>query len=406
MRSKTIFSNLHLALFFIGGALLGLGNAWGDGEALHIIANISVIVALLVMLANIFTRGAGAMLAPGGLMLFILALFYFYTTAVYSVPTIDAKNISHPISLMWWIQYGKMGLSALVIGVSAHNNKQTFAAILGFCICCFFIAVGFISFTIITTGEAVYGKMSNPLTGLSMSSPGMMSLIVFLPSLMAGIVLSSEKNLRIITLPALVLTYFFASLAGYFYASRSVFIILLVVIPSLALGIYLLKTKLQEINKIVLSLALFLGGGFIMLALHFLRRPVEGNIVHDLRIQMMASFFSQVSQAPFAHPTVPLAMQAATTVHYFHNFFADAYRLSGPFCFLAALLLVVTIGARVFMLSLTQRSGVMMIVLFFVTLSILLSSVVPEGEFQPLLLLLLIGGTTETLLRLKSIEKA
>jgi hypothetical protein len=121
---------------------------------------------------------------------------------------------------------------------------------------------------------------------------------------------------------------------------------------------------------------------------------------------MVQTFACQIFEAPFAHARVPIAIQIRAESHYFHNFFADADRLSGFLSFLFATVLAGLVGVATLWSALVGPAGRVLLFSLLPTFLILNTSVVPEGEFQPIALLLLIGGAALGILQSRRVGSA
>jgi apolipoprotein N-acyltransferase len=87
------------------------------------------------------------------------------------------------------------------------------------------------------------------------------------------------------------------------------------------------------------------------------------------------------------------------SLQWFHNFFADIHRLSGFWGLLSAVILVSYIFVRLlYLIKLDRRIGLFLMAVTIPCFFIMNTSVVPEGERQPFLLLLAIGAITEVIL--------
>lgn len=81
---------------------------------------------------------------------------------------------------------------------------------------------------------------------------------------------------------------------------------------------------------------------------------------------------------------------------WFHNFFADVHRISGFWALLAAIILVSYIFIRLIALfRVNKKFGGFLLAVAIPTFLIMMTSVVPEGEKQPFILMLLIGSVCE-----------
>jgi hypothetical protein len=88
-----------------------------------------------------------------------------------------------------------------------------------------------------------------------------------------------------------------------------------------------------------------------------------------------------------------------TDMQWFHNFFADVHRLSGFWALLTAIILMTYIFYRIIcVIRIEQRVGLFLMAIAIPCFLIMNTSVVPEGERQPFLLMLAIGAISEVLI--------
>ena len=393
---ECIKNNALIAFLFAGGISLGFGNTWS--HELTRISDIALILAALcILIANCNSKNWSY--THWGAVLVGLGLVYSIAFTFLDVATVDANNNIHINNKNWLFNYSKMCLAALLLGLSTRSVRDMFSVVLGFSITTFFLVIAFAIATWNYSGKTVYGHIYNALDRVDINSAGMMSLLIVLPCFLSAlfIIHNDRKNLIKISV---FFTFLLASILAYCFESRSVFIILYLLIPIqlICLGIAYSRWKIPKFT-IFRCMGLSLVIVIVIAALEHLKRPIGTNIVHDGRIKMLSSFIHQLLINPFNHALVPKEIQFETTTHYFHNFFADAHRLSGFWGFLSAVILVAFIGYRTLTAAQVSDFGKVMLLLFIPTFLILNTSVVPEGEFQPILLILLIGGCSESILR-------
>lgn len=128
--------------------------------------------------------------------------------------------------------------------------------------------------------------------------------------------------------------------------------------------------------------------------IEFLTRKVDAGIFFDARIQMFKFWMNQFLTNPFIVPAVgPPPWQF---YQHFHNLFADIHRISGVWALCAAAGLILYIFIRlIYLVYCNKQIGYYLLSVAIPLMSIMLSSVVPEGEKQPFLALLLIGAISE-----------
>ena len=383
--------------FFVAGLLLGLGNTWT--VQLESVANAALISAVLLGIFSIGINRAGFGVRTGEVVLWALFAAYIFTSVHFNEPTIGGNGEIYINNANWWMNYGKMGFAAMAAGTFSLTRRNAAALLLGFCTSGFLLVLIFAACTYAATGAAVCGTLHNVLDGTVVNTAGLMSLLVFLPCLAAG--WAFMHSFRGPALLAVVPVYLVATAVGYLYASRTVFVTLWMVVPAL-LAIFSWRGLVRNTAKALLvSLAIALA---VLLLVQYLKRPINFEILRDARFTMyLSSFIEQVVRDPFQHAHVDRVLVAEGKLYiWFHNFFADAHRLSGFWCLLSATGMILYIGVRIVMAAIVSDEGKVLLMLFIVTSLILCTSVVPEGEFQPILLVLILGGCAEGIHRRRS----
>lgn len=379
-------------LFIVFGILLGMGNIWPAYQG----TISSILLGLAVGIAFFSLAAKRKNLFQFTVVVFLLAL-YGSTSVFFNLPTTDGKGVSHLNNSGWWITYFKMLIASLLVGFFAVNEKERIKTLIAFCGTGVFIGVAFALYSIFYGNGVDYGNIWNCFTGRCMNSPGIMSLIIPLPVLLFARKITYKTQL----LPVF-LAYCVVSILAFGYASRSVFLILYLIVPVVALFITIFYFKnYKSIIYVLLTLAVFCVLGYTIL--EFSSREIDFNIFKDGRFIAYKYYFHNLLWDPFAYPRVPAAFEQNSS-HHFHNFFADAHRLSGFWSFLSAVLLVGYIGIRVLQAAIKAPEGRMLLMVLIPVFLILNTSVVPEGEFQPILLILLLGGCAESILREKRMQ--
>jgi len=274
--------------------------------------------------------------------------------------------------------------------------------------------LGTLLFCLITIGASValepppyYGRLIYILSTQVFSirsyvnSPGVSNLLCFFPIVfMASLLLNPLQRPK--GFWVLGITGFFLSLcAAIIINQRSYFLVTLLIEPILV-GIFLaLQRSWRAVAGIIIALACYPG---LWLANSILpnspwNRPLNGGLMHDGRFQMLSYWFKHLIQDPFTRIEVgpaPLNMYP-----WFHNFFADIHRLSGFWALVAAALLISYIFYRLILLIRIDRSmGFFLLAIAIPMFLIMNTSIVPEGERQPFLLLIFIGVICEKFLTL------
>jgi hypothetical protein len=272
--------------------------------------------------------------------------------------------------------------------------------------------MGATMFGVITIGASIaletplyYGKLVNILTTKIfiarsfINSPGVANLLCFFPNaFIAGFLL--KKNQRPWGFWPLGLVGLALSLwAAMIIDQRSYFVITFLICPTLV-SIFLIF----QLDWRGLVFTIFLLGAYsILWSLNesffagFLARPVTISLLHDTRFEMLFFWIRHLINDPFAR--ILVGPEQWKDLLWFHNFFADVHRLSGFWALSAAVLLVGYIFFRLLMLIRFDRAmGLFLMAIAIPMLLIMCTSVVPEGERQPLFLLIFIGIICEKLL--------
>lgn len=233
----------------------------------------------------------------------------------------------------------------------------------------------------------------------SLNTPGIANLLSLFPAaFLAGILLNSNqrpKGFWILGATGLTLSLVGAVAIG----QRSYFVLVLAIMP-LIVGFFLLL-----LGRWRFSLAVFFSIASYPILLRvdqllgtgFLSRVVNHGLLSDARFVMFQFWLEHLIENPFKRTEVGPAPW--DTLQWFHNFFADVHRLSGFWALLAAVILVSYIFFRVLcVIKREKRLGLFLMSMAIYCFLIMNTSVVPEGERQPFLLLLAIGVISEVIL--------
>ena len=133
------------------------------------------------------------------------------------------------------------------------------------------------------------------------------------------------------------------------------------------------------------------------MGMNFLYRPIDQTFFNDARFQMFRYWIDHLAINPFQRIEVGPAQWA--DLQWFHNFFADIHILSGFWALITAVILVAYIFIRILcVIRRDKRFGLFLMAIFIPCFLIMNTSVVPEGERQPFLLLLALGAIAEVVL--------
>lgn len=231
------------------------------------------------------------------------------------------------------------------------------------------------------------------------NSPGISNLLCFVPIVFwAGLLLDEDSRPRGMILMGLIASLF-AVFAAIQLQQRTFFLLVLVLQPVL-IGLLLMLLKRYYTGLMLFSICLiypillWLEGFF---GITILPRKLDANLLTDARVEMFRFWFSHVWKDPWSR--VEVGPAPWDSLYWFHNFFADVHRLSGlkpvlATCAFFGLLFIRTI----YLLWLRPAWGAFVLAVAFPTFMIANTSVVPEGERQPFLFLVLLYSICECLL--------
>ena len=228
------------------------------------------------------------------------------------------------------------------------------------------------------------------------NTPGMANLLCLFPAaFLAGTLLKPSQRPKWFWVTG-ILGFALSLGAAVALGQRSYFFLILVIEPMiLAFFLLLLKSwrPLMAICSLLLSYPI-LRWADQAAGTAFLYRPLDQNLFHDARFQMIQYWFNHFVENPFQRSEVGPAPWS--DLQWFHNFFADIHRLSGFWALLAAVVLIGFIFFRLFwVIKIDKRFGLFLMAIAIPCFLIMNTSVVPEGERQPFLLLLTIGAIAE-----------
>lgn len=232
-----------------------------------------------------------------------------------------------------------------------------------------------------------------------LNTPGISSLLTLFPlAFIAGVILNSDQRPKHYWL--LGITGFAFSLAAATVISQRSFYVIVLFIEPIIVGFFLLLTRswhrfFAVISLIAIYPILWLLDQLPRLA--FLNRPLDRSLVSDARFQMFQFWLERVIKNPF--DVIEVGPAQWSSLQWFHNFFADVHRLSGFWTLLIAIILMAYIFYRIIcVIRIDQRVGLFLMAVAIPCFLIMNTSVVPEGEVQPFLLMLAIGAISEALI--------
>lgn len=234
----------------------------------------------------------------------------------------------------------------------------------------------------------------------SINTPGISNLLCLFPTaFIAGLILKPNERPCLFWSVGIV-GFSLSIAAAVLIGQRSYFVIVFVIDPIIA-GVFLLIQRSWHsffavvLSTLTLPLMMLLNESTTISFV--LKRFQEHRLIHDGRFQMLQYWIKHLLANPLDQ--IKVGPEAWAHLQWFHNFFADVHRLSGFWALLAAITLIALIFYRLIHLIKTEtRLGFFLATIATTCLLIINTSVVPEGEKQPFLLLLAIGAITEVVL--------
>lgn len=293
---------------------------------------------------------------------------------------------------------------AVVLPAFMSDKTDALKLVWYFCFGAFVFAAATVIVTVILKLPPYYGQIVD-LRFLARgviafgNTPGIANLLTFMPiAFLASLLLPAIQNSRWFLGVSLVATVLSVACA-LVLQQRSFFVIGLMIEPILA-GVLMLSIGRVRAGLVVFSIMLVyplllwidshLGTGFLY-------RRIDTGIFLDARIQMFSHWLHLILADPFTRQLVGPAPW--DILPHFHNFFADIHRVSGLWALCATVTLTLYIFVRLIWLTIQDRlAGAYLLAIAIPAFLIMVSSVVPEGEKQPFIALLLVAGICERLL--------
>lgn len=381
----------EIAIFVLFG-LMGMGHSWPQ----HTLTFEYYSIALFFVVLGISAIQSGAFpnVSRGGLILIATASLFSISFWALSAPAPRINGASTVMPFQWWKEIDIAIILASVVGIIISTRKEAVVAIVGFCLTISVFESYCVLYTIIWKVQE-QGLVWNPFAGYCYASSGICNLIVFFPVFIASYIFFRDrsKKIKIWHYITLILAYLLISFEAIILKERAVFAILYVVITGLIIF------NCWRVKKIIMKNAI---GIFVGIALLFfivissMHRPVS--MLNDARFTLYKSFINQFIKSPFTHAQVDFDSQKTMGVWWFHNFFADVDRSSGFIPYALSIILVGYIGIRIIYAYKIKTSHSYILPIFICMFLIINTSVVPEGEFQPLTLIVILGSINEALL--------
>ncbi len=373
---------------------LGVGNSWwSHTQEVRVFAVYAFEIA--AVLWGIATFRHLPIRFGSAFFLLLVALFLFLYRVGHAPLAVDGRAalVLHDY---WWQNLIWMAGLASLLGMLLLTPMSFYWVTGAFCFSVSGVGVAFCIATFflpgVELGEAVY----NVFEGCMINRAGVMNLLIMFP-IFWGAFTMFTKGGKWWKLTVLVVSYLLVAGLGFAHQSRTVLLVLFVVVPlSLGVAAFLPRreARIEGNDRLPWKKVGVFGvlGLLILIAINgFAVRAIPLNIFSDGRFTVYFSmFWEQFSSNPAMYSVLPANGQP-----WFHNFFADMHRSSGLGALALSFVLVVWIVGRCVQWALREDAGRVGLGLLIPLVLVLLTSVVPEGEFQPLLLLLLLGGASE-----------
>lgn len=335
-------------------------------------------------------------------------LVFLSTLSLFFINYIGAYIPYHPetLAMPWayfWVLLALCILSILWVTLFNQDN-ELIGFIWMFCLGSVLFCIATVSFAIWLQKPPFYGTVIDirylPFgVHKFINTPGISNLLSLFPAVfIAGLLLEPKQRPRwywALGISGLALSLIAAIAIG----QRSYFVVVLFIMP-LVVAVFLLLLKSWRVFIVICTLLI----SYPLLrwldqatGANLLNRPIDQSIMNDGRFQMFQYWLQHITANPFQRIEVGPAQWSY--LQWFHNFFADIHRLSGFWALLAAIILVSYIFIRLIkLIQVNRRMGFFLMAIAIPCFLIMNTSVVPEAERQPFLLLLAIGAISEVIL--------
>ncbi len=379
-----IFSLFAVALIAVGGIT----------NYTLLIETIAALLIILVFINN--CKPILAKINKNQLFLLFCSILFIALFWLLSAPLPKYNGESTIWPAYWWERLAFDTLLAVLVGFLISDSKHAITSIGIFCTVPTVMITGAVIYSVVH-GLSLYVTTYSPYLDGRVSNAGLCNQLLYLPAFLFFYVFSSKEKQTNSNLLSLLILYIFVSIECFLLQKRVAFIVLYFLVP---LSVIVVKVREKKISfkHVIASAALLLIGatGFVIIATK-MARPI--NVFNDPRIHLHWSFLKQL----LSHPLINASLEMHHQIDYgniwwFHNFFADVHRSSGIIPFVISIILIGFIGLRIIYHVFYKTGSIILFFMFLFVMLLLSSSVVPEGEFHPLLLVLLLGSINESLL--------
>ncbi len=385
----------RLLFSYIAVSLTAIGNITNHTIGIEIIALCSISIALALNICDgrklYITWWQGALL--------LLTILFGATFWKFSSPAPTYHGVSTCMPIGWWKEIGVAMLLSVLVGMVFNDAHEAIVAIGLFCVVPTIMNSYSVIYSLIS-GPTITETTYSPFLGVKIANAGLCNQLVYLPAFCFFYVCCLKMRQNKTAIILLGILYIFISAECYILQRRVVFIVLYIFVPFAWIAMQIIKKNIRKKQVLTTAALLIVSGlGFILITSK-MGRPI--NILNDPRFHFEWSFLQQFLHNPLKNAILDVCYQKQYEVWWFHNFFADVHRSSGFIPFVLAVILIGFIGGRICYYVFYRGGNMLFLFMFLFVFLILNSSVVPEGEFQPLLLVLMLGSLNEALLAQRS----
>jgi len=376
---------------YIAVLLIAIGNITNHTIGIEIIALCSISIALALKVFD----GSKVYISWGQYALLVLTIVFGIIFWKFASPTPTYHGVSTCMPISWWKEITFAISLSVLVGIVFNDAREAIVATGLFCAVPTIMNSWAVIYSLIS-GTTITETTYSPFLGVKIANAGLSNQLLYLPAFCFFYVCCFKLRQNKTEIILLSLLYIFISSECFILQRRVVFVVLYFFVPSAWVAVQIIKKNIRIKEALTTAfLLMLLAFGFILIASQ-MGRPI--NIFNDPRFHFQWSFFQQLIDHPLKNAVLDLCYQKKYEVWWFHNFFADVHRSSGFIPFVLAVILVGFIGTRIAYYVFYRGGNMLFLFMFLFVFLILNSSVVPEGEFQPLLLVLMLGSLNEALL--------
>lgn len=375
--------------------LLGIGNCLPNIS--YYLVGISAALLIISLIFSYCEKENDIIISRNQIVLVMGTLVFALTFWLFANHLINYKGQFTGNPTNWWIQLVISILLASLIGLAVKNVKYGMTALALYCLSTSLVSGSFVLYTVFNQKELlaqshVYCYASKQ----PIAAAGVCNILGLFSIFYSLYIFTYKRFLMIHNWIILITSYALVTYGSFMCQKRSGLICIYILVPILIMiDRYSRKNKINT-KSILIILCSIIG----LLALYLLFMILIGrplNLFQDPRFYFMKLFINQLIHDPLSNAVFSLEEQRKWGVWWFHNFFADVHRSSGFIPFIFSIILAAYIGIRLFKSAITDRENSALFYFYITILFLLSSSVVPEGEWQPLILLVMIGSINEAI---------